>query len=108
VRLSRVRVLWIATAVLAAILLVVYLDRGRIGIEGESAPATVLVAKQLIPHGTPGSLVVSRSMYASTTIPPEEVEVGAIADPAYLRGRTAATDIFPGQQLTSTDFMPTP
>ena len=44
--------LWIATAVLAAILLVVYLDRGRIGIEGESAPATVLVAKQLIPHGT--------------------------------------------------------
>ena len=100
--------LWIATAVLAAILLVVYLDRGRIGIEGESAPATVLVAKQLIPHGTPGSLVVSRSMYASTAIPPQEVEVGAIADPAYLRGRTAATDIFPGQQLTSTYFMPTP
>ena len=100
--------LWIATAVLAAILLVVYLDRGRIGIEGESAPATVLVAKQLIPHGTPGSLVVSRSMYASTAIPPQEVEVGAIADPAYLRGRTAATDIFPGQQLMSTYFMPTP
>lgn len=100
--------LWIATAVLAAILLVVYLDRGRIGIEGESAPATVLVAKQLIPHGTPGSLVVSRSMYASTAIPPQEVEVGAIADPAYLRGRTAAADIFPGQQLTSTYFMPTP
>jgi len=47
-------------------------------------------------------------MYASTTIPPEEVEVGAIADPAYLRGRTAAADIFPGQQLTSTYFMPTP
>jgi hypothetical protein len=47
--------LWIATAVLAAILLVVYLDRGRIGIEGESAPATVLVAKQLIPHGTPAA-----------------------------------------------------
>ena len=56
----------------------------------------------------PGSLVVSRSMYASTTIPPEEVDVGAIADPAYLRGRTAAADIFPGQQLTSTYFMPTP
>ena len=36
--------------------------------------------------------------------PPKEVEVGAVADPAYLAGRAAAVDIFPGQQITSTDF----
>jgi flagella basal body P-ring formation protein FlgA len=106
--MSRVRVLWIASAVIAAILLVVYLDRNRSSVEGENAPATVLVAKQLIPQGTPGRLIVSRSMYASTTLTPQELEVGAIADPAYLRGRTAAADIFPGQQLTATDFQSTP
>jgi hypothetical protein len=98
--------------VLAAILLVVYLDRYRSPVEGENAPATVLVAKQLIPHGTPGTLVTSQSMYTPTTLPPEEVGVGAISDPAYLHGRTAAADIFPGQQLTATAFvtsdMPTP
>ena len=110
--MRRVHLLWIASVVLAAILLVVYLDRYRTRVEGENAPATVLVAKRLIPHGTPGTLIASRSMYAPTTLPPEEVEVGAISDPAYLSGRTTAADIFPGQQLTATDFavsdMPTP
>jgi hypothetical protein len=103
-RMRRVHPLWIASVVLAAILLVVYLDRYRSRVEGENAPATVLVAKQLIPQGTPGRLVASQSMYAPTTLPPEEVEVGAISDPAYLSGRTVVADIFPGQQLTATDF----
>ena len=40
-------------------------------------------------------------MYAPTTLPQKEVEVGAIADPAYLSGRAAAADIFPGPQLTA-------
>jgi Flp pilus assembly protein CpaB len=43
-------------------------------------------------------------MYAPTTLPAKEVEVGAIADPQYLSGRAAAVDIFPGQQFTAVDF----
>jgi Flp pilus assembly protein CpaB len=96
--------LGIGAVVLAAILLVVYLDRYRDRVGGENAPTPVLVAKQLIPAGTPGSIVATQSMYAATTLPAKEVEVGAVADPSYLSGRAAAADIFPGQQLTSTDF----
>ena len=96
--------LGIGAVVLAAILLVVYLDRYRSRVAGENAPTPVLVAKQLIPAGTPGTLVASKSMYAPTTLPAKEVEVGAISDPAYLSGRAAAADIFPGQQFTATDF----
>ena len=96
--------LGIGAVVLAAILLVVYLDRYRARVGGENAPTPVLVAKQLIPAGTPGSLVASQSMYASTTLPQKEVVVGAISDPTYLSGRAAAAEIFPGKQLTSTDF----
>jgi len=96
--------LGIGAVVLAAILLVVYLDRYRARVGGENAPTPVLVAKQLIPQGTPGTLVASQSMYAPTTLPRKEVEVGAISDPAYLSGRAAATDIFPGQQFTAVDF----
>ena len=96
--------LGIGAVVLAAILLVVYLDRYRSRVAGENAPTPVLVAKQLIPAGTPGTLVASNSMYAPTTLPQKEVEVGAISDPAYLSGRAAAVDIFPGQQFTATDF----
>src|SRR5574341_1271369 len=93
--------LGIGAVVLAAILLVVYLDRYRDRVGGENAPTPVLVAKQLIP---PGTLVASQGMYAPTTLPQKEVEVGAIADPSYLSGRAAAADIFPGQQFTATDF----
>jgi len=76
--------------------------RSRVG--GENAPTPVLVAKRLIPAGTPGSLVANQSMYEATTLPSRDVEVGAIADPSYLSGRAAATDIFPGQQFTAEDF----
>jgi pilus assembly protein CpaB len=96
--------LGIGAVVLAAILLVVYLDRYRARVSGENAPTPVLVAKQLIPTGTPGSIVATNSMYAPTTLPKKEVEVGAVADPSYLAGRAAAVDIFPGQQITATDF----
>jgi Flp pilus assembly protein CpaB len=96
--------LGIGAVVLAAILLVVYLDRYRSQVAGENAPTPVLVAKQLIPAGTPGTTVATKSMYAPTTLPAKEVEVGAISDPSYLSGRAAATDIFPGQQFTATDF----
>ena len=93
--------LGIGAVALAAILLVVYLDRYRARVGGENAPTPVLQANRLIPAGTPGTLVASQSMYTSTTLPQKEVVVGAIADPAYLSGRAAATDIFPGAQLTA-------
>ena len=97
-----------AAVVLAAILLIVYLDRYRARVGGENAPTPVLVANQLIPAGTPGTLVAGQTMYAPTTLPRKEVEVGAIADPQYLSGRAAAMDIFPGQQFTATDFAADP
>ena len=56
-------------------------------------------ANRLIPAGTPGTLVASQSMYTPTTLPQKEVVVGAISDPAYLSGRAAATDIFPGHAV---------
>ena len=96
--------LGIGAIVLAAILLVVYLDRYRARVGGENAPTPVLVAKQYIPAGTPGNLVASGPMYAPTTLPQKEVEVGAISDPQYLAGRAASAEIFPGQQFTATDF----
>jgi Flp pilus assembly protein CpaB len=96
--------LGIGAIVLAAILLVVYLDRYRARVGGENAPTPVLVAKQYIPAGTPGNLIASAPMYAPTTLPRKEVEVGAISDPQYLSGRAASAEIFPGQQFTATDF----
>jgi Flp pilus assembly protein CpaB len=96
--------LGLGAIVLAAVLLVVYLDRYRARVGGANAPTPVLVAKQVIQKGTPGALVASQTMYQPTTLPRKEVDVGAIADPQYLAGRATAADIFPGQQLTDADF----
>jgi Flp pilus assembly protein CpaB len=96
--------LGIGAVVLAAILLVVYLDRYRDRVGGQNAPTQVLVANKTIPRGTPGSIIAGQSMYVATTLPAKDVEIGAIADPQYLVGRAAAADILPGQQFTAVDF----
>jgi Flp pilus assembly protein CpaB len=96
--------LGIGAIVLAAVLLVVYLDRYRARVGGENAPTPVLVAKQLIPAGTPGNIVAGSQMYAATEFARKDIEIGAVADPQYLVGRAAAVDIYPGQQFTAADF----
>jgi Flp pilus assembly protein CpaB len=99
--------LGLGAIVLATILLIVYLDRYRARVGGASAPTPVLIAKQTIPAGTPGTLVATQGMYTPTTIPKKEVEAEAIADPTFLQGRAAAVEILPGEQLTDLDFAAT-
>jgi Flp pilus assembly protein CpaB len=96
--------LGIGAIVLAAILLVVYLDRYRARVGGGNVPTPVLVAKQTIPVGTPGTIVTSGLMYEPVTLPKNQVEEGAIADPQYFIGRAASVDVLPGQQITALDF----
>jgi Flp pilus assembly protein CpaB len=99
--------LGLGAIVLATILLIVYLDRYRARVGGASAPTPVLVAKQVIQAGTPGTIVATQGMYTATTLPKKEVLEGAIADPTFLTGRAAAVDVLPGQQLTALDFAAT-
>ena len=97
----------IGAAVLAGILLLVYLNRYRDSVAGETAPTSVLVAKSLIVKGTSGTQIAGKELYQGVSLPAKEVKVGALADPAYLNGRVAVSDILPGQQLTNADFTTT-
>jgi pilus assembly protein CpaB len=97
-------VLGALAAVLAAVILLVYLNRYRESVTSSSAPQTVLVARNLIPKGTSGGLVGNKELFQPATLPGEQVKEGAITDPALLKGRVAVDDIYPGQQLTVTDF----
>jgi Flp pilus assembly protein CpaB len=91
-------------AVVAAVILVGYLHRYRASVDSSSQPVTVLVAKGLIEKGTPGNVVGTQDLFQATTAPRDEIKEGAIADPASLRGRVAVDDVYPGQQLTISDF----
>ncbi len=64
----------------------------------------MLVAKQLIPKGASGTIIAKQELFQVATLPKNDLKVGAISDPAYLNGRIAAADIFPGQQITTADL----
>lgn len=96
--------LGVGAAILAAILLLVYLNSYRDSVAGERAPTSVLVSNALIVEGTSGTVIGGKELYQVASFPREEVKTGAISDPAYLDGRVATTDILPGQQLTTANF----
>ncbi len=98
----------VAAAVLAAILLIVYLNRYRSSVNDTAAQTPVLVAKSLIPLGTSGTVVAEKKLYQVASYAQDDIKIGAVADPAYLAGRVALVDIFPGQQITSAEFSAEP
>ena len=93
-----------AAAVLAGLILFVYLHSYRNSLNSTAAPASVLVAKNLIQKGTPGDIIGTSDQFQVASVPKGQLQVGALSDPAALSGRVAVTDIYPGQQLTETSF----
>jgi pilus assembly protein CpaB len=94
-------------AILALVILLLYLSHYRSSIRSTSAPVPVLVAKHLIPQGTAGDVLGTGGGFEATEVAKNTVKEGAITDPALLKGRVATADIYPGQQLTLADFTPT-
>jgi Flp pilus assembly protein CpaB len=100
--------LGIGAAILAAVILLLYLAQYRDSVAAANNPMTVLVAKRLIQKGTPGDVVGGEGLFSATTVPQAQLIESAIADPALLRGRVATADVYPGQQLTAADFAVAP
>jgi pilus assembly protein CpaB len=94
----------VGAALLAGIVLFVYLQSYRNSVKSASSAGPVLVAKNLIPKGTSGDIIASTEQYQVADLPKSELKTGAIADPATLAGRIALTDIYPRQQLSAADF----
>jgi Flp pilus assembly protein CpaB len=93
-----------AAALMAAFVLLLYLNQYRDSVASDSEPVTVLVANKLIEKGMPGDVVGLKRLFESEEAPKNQVRDGAITDPSTLRGRIAVEDIYPGQQLTVADF----
>lgn len=94
----------ILAAAVAGGLILVYVNRYRDSVKAQGAPVTVLVARQSIPKGTAGSVIAAQSLYTATTLRQSQVLNGAFSDASSLRGKVATQDIFPGAQLTASDF----
>jgi pilus assembly protein CpaB len=92
------------SALLAAVVLMVFLNQYRRSLNSEGAPATVLVARSLIEKGSSGTVIAQDSIFQIARVKKSELKNGAIADPANLRGMVATDDIYPGEQLLIGDF----
>jgi Flp pilus assembly protein CpaB len=91
-------------AILAGILLFAFVQRYRNNQNTSSATTAVFVAHSLIPQGSSADLIASEQLLQRTTLRGSQVQAGAIADPSVLHGQVAATNIYPGQQITAADF----
>lgn len=98
-------ILGILAAVLAGVIVLVYLNQYRNSLNTTAAPVTVLVAKKLIQQGTPGDLIASTGGFQTSSIPKDQVRTGALTDASSLRGQIATTTIYAGQQLAAGDFV---
>jgi pilus assembly protein CpaB len=90
-------------AILAGLLLLLYLNHYRNSVNADAKAAPVLVAKSLIPKGTSGAVIAQKGLFTTQGLAHSAIKAGAIVDPAYLSGRVTTSDIYPGQQLTTAD-----
>lgn len=93
-------------ALLAGILILVYLNSYRNSVKASGAPVTVLIARQDIPKGTSGSVIASKGLFTTTTMRESQLRDGAFSDPTSLDGKVATQEIYKGAQLTSSAFTP--
>lgn len=95
-----------AAALLAGILILVYLNGYRNSVKSEGAPVTVLIASEDIPKGTSGNVIASKGLFTRTTMRESELREGAFSDPTSMNGKVAAHEVVKGAQLTSAAFAP--
>jgi Flp pilus assembly protein CpaB len=91
-------------AVLAGVLLFVYVRQYRSHTSASAATTSVLVARNLIQKGTPGAVVASQHLYVIRQVAKADVKLGAYTDPQSLEAGVSLTDIPPGSQILGSFF----
>jgi Flp pilus assembly protein CpaB len=94
----------VGALVLATILLFVYLNHYRNSVKSSNSTVSVLVATKFIPKGSTALSLAKSGQFQPTAVPKGQLKSGAVTDAAVLQGQVALADVYPGQQLTITDF----
>jgi Flp pilus assembly protein CpaB len=93
-------------AVLGGAILIMFLSAYRESLTGADGTAKVLVADVLIEEGSPADAIAGEEMYEITSIDKDDIEGAAVRDPDAIKEMVTTTSIYPGEQLTTTDFRP--
>ena len=71
---------------------------------GAAGTTSVVVARQLIPKGSSAATIAGDNAYRVTDVRGDAVVAGAITDISQIHGKVVTEDVYPGQQLSSSDF----
>jgi Flp pilus assembly protein CpaB len=91
-------------AVLGGAILIMFLSAYRNSLTGSDGTKKVLVATVLIEPGSPADALASDNMYEVTSIEKADIESGAVEDPSTLKDQITKATVYPGEQLTTSDF----
>jgi len=94
----------IASAVLAGLLIYLFVSHYRKTTVLAPSNVTVFVARSYIPRGTPQSTVAAGGMLKPVSVPTTQAVAGAITDPSAITGQVSTAPITAGQQITASDF----
>jgi Flp pilus assembly protein CpaB len=97
-------VIALVSALVAAGIIVYALREYRHSVSTAGQQQTVLVAAQAIEKGTSGDAIGVGQLFRTTTMPAKQAAAGAFSDPSVLHNLVAATNIYPGAQLTASEF----
>ena len=105
---SRIRslILPVGLAVIALVLIGVYMASYRSSVDNGAELVKVLVAARDIPAGTGGSAVASGDYLKSQTLPRRAVVPGSVVSEASLTSQVVADPIYEGEQITLRQFAP--
>jgi Flp pilus assembly protein CpaB len=90
-------------SLVAAVALLLFLRDYRNDLTSDDG-VRVVVLKSLVPHGTSGEAIAENGVYRMTRVKKSELADGAITDPNQLEGKVATKDLYPGHQLTQSEF----
>ena len=95
-----------ALAVLAAVLVGVYIASYRNNVNEGAGLVNVLVASRDIPAGTAGSSVASGGYLKTESVPKRTLVDGSVASAVPLTSKVTADPIYKGEQITLRQFKP--
>ena len=96
----------LALAVLAAVLVGLYVVSYRNSVTRGAGLVKVLVASRDIPAGTDGSTIAAGGYLKSQTVPRRAVAPGSVTSAQPLTSLIAGSEIYKGQQITLRQFAP--
>ena len=96
----------VGLAVLAAVLVGIYVVSYRNSVTHGAGLVKVLVASRDIPAGTDGSSIAAGGYIVSQTVPRRSVVPGSVTSAGPLTSLVAGTEIYKGQQITLRQFTP--